>query len=56
LIKKRGLKNHQKPEKSENFAKKLKKREFSEFIEKKPCRKRLCFWSDRGLYTFIEFY
>jgi hypothetical protein len=43
----------EKSEKNVNF---VKKREISDFIEKKPRRKRLCFCSGWGLYTFIANY
>jgi hypothetical protein len=40
-------------EKKWNFCQKWKK---TDFIEKKACRKRLCFCSGWGLYTFMQNY
>jgi hypothetical protein len=50
------IKNVKKSSKSQNLSKNDEKSKKTGFIEKKPRRKRLCFWSDRDLYTIIEIY
>jgi hypothetical protein len=57
----RPLEKHEILEKNWHFLKKVRKNRFyvkfwrfSGFIEKNTRRKRLCFWRDRGLCTFIE--